>query len=337
MIRNAPGISPRAVVCIACALAGWLAPAQAVIVKSGNSNTDSASLIADGGPGGPNQPGFDNVGRRGSNGPSVTYLGNGWALAAGHASITSAAPIVLGGNSYTVDDSSTTFLHNPDNSLADLKLVRFTTEPNLPAITPDLISSTTPTGRQIMIGNGFQRGDATYWQVDDSQSPWVWTEQAAPAVPGADDYAGFKIVADHSMIWGENEVLQTGLFALTYFDNNNDPHFVHGYSTQFDDAMYTGQAGLTHEAQLSLNDSGGAVFTLVNGQWQLGGIMVAIWDQYSGQPQLTAVYGNQSLIIDLSVYRDEILGIVVPEPSGFVLAAAAGGLALLALFRRRRG
>ncbi len=336
MRRNLLCTSPRAIACFACALVGWVTSAQAVIVKSGSANNDSASLIAAGGPGGPNEPGYDNVGTRGPNGPSVTYLGNGWALAAGHATFHSGTPVTLNGNSYTIDDNSTTFLLNPDNSLADLKLLRFTTNPDLPAIAPDLISSTTPTGRQIMIGNGFQRGDATYWSVNKSQNPWQWTEQSAPAVPGPNDYAGFKTIASNSKIWGENEVLQTGLIALTYFDSNSDPHYVYGYSTRFDDATYTGQAGLTHEAQVSLGDSGGAVYTLVNGQWQLGGIIISVLDSFNGQPQLTTVYGNQSLILDLSVYRDQILSIVVPEPGSFVLAATAA-LALAAVVRRRRG
>lgn len=319
--------------------------AQAVIIQTGNGNQDGASLTAASGPGDPTQPGFINVGRVVSGGASsVTYLGNGWLLTASHVFINSGTPVSLAGNSYTVDGSSTTTLHNADNSLADLKLVRLTTDPGLPAITPNLISSTTPSGRQIMIGNGFQRGDPTFWNVDKSQSTWVWTEQSAPAVPGSNDYAGFDTITNHSIRWGENEVHQTGLFELTYFDGNNDPHFVHGYSTQFDNLEYTGVAGLTDEAQLSSGDSGGAVFTLVNGQWQLGGIMVAFQDLYSGQPPLpppgnpyypATVYGNQALIVDLSFYRDEILSIIVPEPGGLALAVAAS-LALVACVRRRR-
>ncbi len=318
--------------------------AQAVIIQTGNGNQDGASLTAAGGPGDPNQPGFINVGRTVSGGPSsVTYLANGWFLTASHNFVNSTTPVVLDGNSYTVDDSSITVLHNSDNSLADLKLARLTTDPGLPAITPNLISSTTPSGRQIMIGNGFQRGDPTFWNVDKSQATWVWTEQSAPAVPGPNDYAGFETITNHSIRWGENLVHQTGLYELTFIDGNNDPHFVHGYSTQFDNLEYTGVAGLTSEAQLSNGDSGGAVFTFANGQWELGGIMVAFQDLFNSQPPLPApgnpyfpstVYGNQALIVDLSFYRDEILSIIVPEPSGFAMAAAAG-LALAAWGRRR--
>jgi hypothetical protein len=322
-----------------CATMTMARTAPAVIISSGNGNNDSASLIADGGPGGPNLPGFVNVGSSGANGASVTYLGNGWLLAAGHASVNSGTPVLLGGNSYTVDDSSITFLTNPDNSLADLKLVRLTTDPGLPQITSNLISSTTPNGRQIMIGNGFQRGDATFWNVDTMQDPWQWTEQSPPATPGPDDYAGFKTITNHSIRWGENEVDSTGLFQFTYTDGNGDPHFVHAYSTQFDDETYTGVAPLEHEAQLSNGDSGGAVFTLVNGQWQLGGIMVA-QSVFSGQPPLGnpyfphTVFGNDALIVDLSFYRDQIIAIV-PEPSGLALAAVAA-VGLLGRKRRRR-
>jgi hypothetical protein len=313
--------------------------ASAVIITSGNGNNDSASLIADGGPGGAGLPGFANVGSIGPNGASVTYLGNGWLLAAGHATVNSSTPVLLGGNSYTVDDSSITFLVNQDNSLADLKLVRLTTDPGLPQITSNLISSTTPSGRQIMIGNGFQRGDATFWNVDTSQSPWQWTEQSAPATPGPNDFAGYETITNHSIRWGENEVKNTGLFQFTYTDGNGDPHFVHGYSTQYDDETYTGVTPLTHEAQLSNGDSGGAVFTLVGSQWQLGGIMIA-QSVFSGQPPVgnpyfpDTVFGNQALIVDLSVYRDQIVAIV-PEPSGLALVAVAA-VTLFGWKRRRR-
>ncbi len=347
VISNDKFQSLRAMLCLACVLAGLAlraTPVLAVIIQSGNGNQDGASLTHADGPGDPTQPGFINVGRTVSGGPSsVTYLANGWLLTASHAFINSTTPVILNGNSYTVDDSSITTLLNSDNSLSDLKLVRLTTDPGLPAITPNLISSTTPSGRQIMIGDGYQRGDPTFWTVDKSQSTWVWTEQTAPPVPGPNDYAGFITLTDHSIRWGENMVHQTGLFERTYTDGNNNPHYVHGYSTQFDDLQYTGVAGLPDEAQLSNGDSGGAVFTKVNGQWELGGIMVA-QDAFSGQPPIPApgnpyypdtVYGNQALIIDLSYYRDEILSIIVPEPSGFALAAAAA-LALAAGVRRRR-
>src|SRR5260370_507195 len=55
-------------------------PAWAVLVRSGNGNTDGASLTAAGGPGDPLLPGFVNVGKGSTGETSVTYLGAGWAI-----------------------------------------------------------------------------------------------------------------------------------------------------------------------------------------------------------------------------------------------------------------
>lgn len=324
----------RVVAAFCCALTLVPATASAIVVRSGAANNTGASLTAAGGPGDASQPGFVNMGHLNVNGPAVTYLDNGWVLTAGHNAVNSATTVRFEGVSFSVDLSSITFLRNADNSLSDLKLMRLSGDPGLPPITPALISSSTPSGRQIMIGNGFERGAETYWHADKSQTPWVWTEQSPPVVPGPDDYAGYKTIGNNDTRWGEDNVQQTGLFMLTYFDNQNQPHFVHGYRTQFDDADYTGVAALTHEAQVTVGDSGGGVFTLDNGEWKLGGIIVARLNSFSGQPA-SAVYGNQTLIADLSYYRDEILSIIVPEPSSLALAGG-GMLALVAALSRRR-
>ncbi|MGD9722146.1 MAG: hypothetical protein AB7O59_12110 [Pirellulales bacterium] len=329
------------VVCLAIlAFAGLSQSAWAVVLSAGNGNTDSASLIAAGGPGLNGTPGFGNVGSSGASASSIVYLGNRWVLSAGHVAIgTFHGQVFLGGTGYNVVDSTITYLHNPDNSLADLKLFQIDQDPGLPQFTSQMFASATPSGRQIMIGNGLDRGSPqTYWNVDDSQVPWEWSVQSDPGTPGADDYSGFQTITNHHIRWGENEVLATGLFEMTAFGPNNAPLFVHGYSTQFDDLAYTGVQPLPSEGQVSLGDSGGAVFTLEGGAWKLGGIMVAFEDLYSGQPQSPpgipyTVFGNQALIVDLSVYRDEILTIV-PEPTGLALAAVAG-LALAAFYRRR--
>jgi len=248
-------------------------------------------------------------------------------LTAAHVTISSAiGPVRFDGVPYTVDDSTVTVLTNPDNTLADLKLFQITTDPGLPAITPQLINSTTPSGRQIMIGNGLSRGDQFYWNVDTQPNPWQWTELAAePQNPGPNDFSGFQNSLARTIRWGENEVLATSALA---------------YSTEFDDAQYTGVTPLPSEAQLSLGDSGGAVFNFVDGQWKLAGIMTAFAELYSGQPQEPAgipytVFGNEAFILNLSAFRDQIISIV-PEPTGFSLAALAGLALVFLRFRRRR-
>jgi hypothetical protein len=79
----------------------------------------------------------------------------------------------------------------------------------------------------------------------------------------------------------------------------------------------------TAEAQAVAGDFGGAVFAKHGGQWQLAGIMVAA-EGYSGQPspELTAVFGNETFMADLSYYRNQIVA-VVPEPDAATLAGMA--------------
>jgi hypothetical protein len=317
-------------------------PSWAVLVNGSNGNTTAASLAAAGGPG-VAQAGFANVGTSSTNNASVVYLGNGWAISAGHVTISSGVgPVRFGGVPYTVDDSSVTDLHNADNTLSDLKVFRINGDPGLPSISPSLISTGVPSGRQIMIGNGLrlsenQSGgiDQLFWTVDDAVSPWQWTPGAAPAVVGPDDYSGYGVnsAASHVIRWGENEVTDRNVVAQTGLDNSNNPLIVHGYTTTFDNLDYIGANPLASEAQASSGDSGGAVFQFSDGVWKLSGIMVAVNETLSGQPGDTVLFGDQTLIADLSYYRDQIVAIV-PEPSGVVLAAA--GLATLAACRMRR-
>ena len=80
------------------------------------------------------------------------------------------------------------------------------------------------------------------------------------------------------------------------------------------------------------------MFAKHGGQWQLAGIMVAA-EGYSGQPspELTAVFGNETFMADLSYYRNQIVA-VVPEPSAATLAgmALAVGAAWPTIRRRIR-
>jgi hypothetical protein len=278
---------------------------------SGNGNTDSASLITAGGPGTSGTPGFDNVGLSSTHNASVTYLGGGWAITAAHVTIdNSAGSIIFGANSYQVDMSSIVQLRNSDNSLADLKIFRLTTDPGLPSILPSLISNATPTGRQILIGNGFDIGAQHYWHVNTIPPVWVWTMQSPPAHPGPNDASGFDVTGNHHVRWGENNVADTGLFL-----QNSDGTWIHAYTTQFDDLAYTGTASLPSEAEATNGDSGGAVFSFANNQWTLAGIMDGI-DAYNNQPASTAMFGTHTYIMDLSQYRSQILADTTSVVSG---------------------
>jgi hypothetical protein len=61
------------------------------------------------------------------------------------------------------------------------------------------------------------------------------------------------------------------------------------------------------------------------------GVVYAI-GEYAGQPEQTSLYGQETFVADLSVYRDAIeQTIAMPEPA----SGLAFGLAALALLERR--
>jgi MYXO-CTERM domain-containing protein len=324
--------------------------ARAVLISSGNGNTDAASLLAAGGPGDPLLPGFVNVGKGSTGNSSVTYLGGGWVITAGHVTIDNdinldplhPTPIRFGSNTYMVDMNSIRFLHNLDNTLADLKIFRLTSDPGLPSLIPSLLNNVSPTGRLIMIGNGLSRGDQHFWNVDKSGATWQWNEGPAPSNPpgpGLDDYSGFDITYDLTgnrvIRWGENSVLNPAVFAQTAFDPDGHPLYTRGFTTAFDDQLYTHTTPWPSEAQGTVGDSGGPVFSLVGGQWKLSGIITSAFSPLNNSPDSTALFGDQTLVAEMRIVRDEILTIV-PEPGGAILAlAAAAGLALGCRRRKR--
>jgi hypothetical protein len=272
------------------------------VVVPGNGNTDAASLFAAGGPGDPDLPGFDNVGRTNS-GATAIYLGGGWCLTANHVGITTG--VVFDGIGYYADPASVHQLHNADSTVADLKLFRIFGDPDLPTISPDFVASAPPSGHVFMIGNGQSLAAGEhFWSVNTSVNPWVWTEIAEPPIPGPNNAAGYVLSSPNVVRWGENMVEDTGLYL-----NLGSGIFITAFTTQFDDLPYTGQIQLPGEAQGSVGDSGGAVFAFQGGQWVLSGIMVAITGPSSGQPNNTIVYGDQTYMADLSAYRDEIFSI----------------------------
>ena len=300
--------------------------AQAVSVVSGNGNNDGASLATYGGPGGAggvSEPGFVSVGRTSTGNASATYIGSRWVLTAAHNSI--GTTVSFGATTYNIDAGTITTLDNPDSSPTDLVMFRITADPGLPEITPDLISSTAATGHQFMIGNGKNVTGQQFWHDDGVTDPWP-----ADATPGSvdpDDYSGFGLLG-RIIGWGENEVTASGVITIGSDD-------VHVFVTQFDDPDYTGTASLTHEAQGSSGDSGGATFGFVDGQWKLTGIILAVSSPRPRQPDPSIAFGDFTFVADLSVYRDQIIAIV-PEPGGLILGAMATlAVGLCGLGRRR--
>jgi hypothetical protein len=329
-------------------------PASAVIISSGNGQTgiDPSNTLT------------GNVGYSSTGNASVTYLGNDWAITANHvytgspATLTSPevpANVSIGGNSYPVDEASTTQLKNADSSYADLKLIHIETggaNPAAPALpTLQVASSSLALGATVeMVGNGQnlnvdESGSPVqyYWNVTgDPMSP-TWTQTYATMDnPQPGNYSGYETLDSNTIRYGENDVATVTAPAPFYDGTDYNTSM---FLTQFNNSYYTGGTVYPDEAQATSGDSGGAVFSYIGGQWVLAGIMVAegvfVNQPTNVSPTVasgngTAVFGDASYIADLSVYQSQILA-VVPEPSSLVLVALGSlGLLFAAVLRRHR-
>jgi hypothetical protein len=170
------------------------------------------------------------------------------------------------------------------------------------------------------IGAGLDRGAFTQWDMNTAVTPWIWTE-----VPSGGNAAGYPTLSTREMRWGTNTVGGVGGWIASEYGDTNV------VATTF---SYLGSDST--EAQAAYGDFGGGVFRKNGSTWELTGLMVGVVG-FSGQPdpEENAVFGNSTLVADLSFYRPQIIAIV-PEPHPMALAASGlGGLMLWRLLRRR--
>lgn len=254
--------------------------------------------------------GWDHVGQvnndSNSNSGSGVYLGHGWVLGANHVGPGS---LVLHGTTYLRDTSEPVVrLDNPGREdKADLILFKVQNPPGLPPMTIAQSSPAVNTG-VAMAGTGRTRGSA------------LKTYNLPPPSEGY-DWRSTRVLT-----WGTNNVSGS-----TAFDDAVDGEF--NTNTHLYTADFNSVAG---NAQGTIHDSGGGVFTWEDDAWVLSGVMISALFRDSGDP---AVYysvldvGDKTAIADLSVYRDQIIA-TIPEPSTLVFMGAG---VLLFLFRRRFG
>ena len=261
------------------------------LVNSGNPGGNRSAPTGENGE--PTDPGFANVGRMAN--PGGVYLGNGWVLTARH--VGTQAIILTGGKTYKWDGVNAYSFPN-----AELRLFKLAEMPDLPTLK---ISSKTQDKGQflVMIGTGGDSQDhLTYWRVDQSANPWVWTEVPERRLGNA---AGVIAAPEDIKSWGTNRVSAVlpnpslGELIVTDFSENPVER------TPF-------------EAQAITHDSGGAVFAqTADGGWELTGIMVTVAQLFPGQPEVvqkgnrqviqSGVFGNVTLSVNLAPYRDKIL------------------------------
>jgi hypothetical protein len=179
-----------------------------------------------------------------------------------------AGHVKIDGEPYPMLPKSEVIVTNDDGANTDLVLFQIDPEPPVPRLR---ISESTPTGGTalVMIGRGLSRGETLRFG----------------------GFSGFRWGARAPMRWGTSEVA----LQLAFGRVSDTATFAARFTI----------AGSEHEAIAARGDSGGAAFVHSAGGWELAGIMLAV-GSYGGQPAKTAMYGNQTYIADLSVYRDQI-------------------------------
>jgi hypothetical protein len=293
-------VARRSAALALCAL--WLqaAPGAAVVHTTGDGSGNTTAPADD--------PGFAHVGRTGNSLTGV-YLGYGWFLTANHVGETS---ITLGGITYPAVPGSKVQLQYSPGVYSDLALVKIV---GTPPLSPLVLSSATPTvGDTVtMIGNG--------WTRQATQTCWNASFVEVGCGPLA-TYRGYKALGAGVIRWGRNVVDAVALDVP-----------LGGTTSRAFQVEFT-QSGISHEAQAVTGDSGGAAFLKRGSQWQLVGVLFAIL-VYSSQPQ-AAVFGNQTLSVDVAHYAAQIQSIIVPPqvPTLPWPAFAVAALALAAAARR---
>jgi Trypsin-like peptidase domain len=218
-------------------------------------------------------PGWANVGLCG--GMTAVYLGNGWVITAQHVG---ASDVVLGGvTHHALPDTAVRLGQEGAPPTADLIVFRIEPLPGLPELP---IRPTHPDvgDRVLLIGAGLDRGARTTWK---GKPGWSWGEQA-------------------KLRWGTNLVAVAGV------DTRAGGNVTPGFALRFDPRE------TRFEAQAATGDSGGAVFMLRKGRFELAGVLLAL-ASFPDQPPHTALYGNLTTAADLSVFRKSIAALVHPH------------------------
>ena len=184
-----------------------------------------------------------------------------------------------------------------------------------PGIKPISIATTAPTNGTdlLMIGLGRDRivntNDAwqqglSHYQVNTSASPWTWSS----AMDEGGNYHGFQVNTDDDFRrkrWGTNDVSPDTQLEQGWGINDSDNQIVTTIGVNGNDvltliAQFNQFGPNSDEAMASSGDSGGPVFFKDGtGQWQLAGVMHAIY-LLSGQHPSRAIYEDWTAFSDLS-------------------------------------
>lgn len=291
--------------------------ALALIIAGPNGQANSTENSLNTWTSGNGQPNFsywDNVVRVSD--ASGIYLGAsgtyGWVMTAAHVT-----QLTTGASTITVDGISYVVRGNVQVAGQDMRLYRIGGEmgdPALPSLADVPIASNSPAvGTQLLDFGAGGRLEGTSNSDTDSD-----IANSPGTLPTYFEWAGAG-----TLRWGTN-VTTTQLNFVT------PPTFSY-FNSQFNSSPNNYLN--TTEATVGVGDSGGPVFTVVGGQWQLSGINNS--SATASSPANTSAFGDFAVYLDVTDYRTDIQNAMVPEPGSTALALA-GGLSLLTLRRRRK-
>lgn len=227
----------------------------------------------------PDFPYWEHVTQRRYEGPTVIYLGAGWALTARHVG---RGEILLKGRIIRPKRFSRHTLLNADGRAADAMVFELDRETELPDL-PILPIATAPpkVGEEVlMIGFGRLRNGRIDWgDPENPRAAYTWTARGEKR-------------------WGTNRVEFNGVW------QPQNRWLTRSIVTRFDPTDF--DMATEHEASAALGDSGGAIFAKQDGEWRLAGLITSI-SNLAGRPDQTTELGDLTYAADLSSYRNEIL------------------------------
>jgi len=222
----------------------------------------------------------------------VVYLGNGWVLTAHHAG---AGIVEFGGVRYDPVAGSIVRFEFEEGIESDLIAFRIEPDPEWPDL-PILPIRKKPLRLWedvILIGTGNSRA-----------------ERVAFEVPGFGWLDGFRW-GERRKQWGTNTV---HVESVRVRDRQGANHAILTHFNHPSDGLAT-----EHEAQAAQSDSGGALFARVDPLdpsrgWALAGILYAT-ESMGERPEKVSLFGDLTLSLDLTAYRDQIIPVVRPACS----------------------
>lgn len=254
-----------------CLFAGIALPASALIFAS--PDTEPTEIVP------PDFPYWEHITQRRYEGPSVVYLGAGFALTARHVGM---GEIFLEDKIFEPIRGSNHSLLNPNGSPADaiiFELDRDVPTPDWPLVP---IAEHPPMLGEDVLLVGFGKGRERVIQFDvdgDTQFSFKWSQE------GTKRWATNRVSSPR-------QILDQGKLTSRAFTFDFDAPFAVN-STRY-------------EAQAAVGDSGGGVFVRRGGEWRLVGLMVSVSGR-TRAPDAGSMYGDLTYAIDLTHYRDQII------------------------------